>query len=105
MPEGSFTSSYLQHHGGDPYGTGVGVGTLSMNGQALAVTNTTIATDFNKSLDVKCYVTAKVAFHAAVMVDIFSQLGNVVLAQISYAVSGFTPVAARISLAVLRPIP
>ena len=54
-------------------GSGVGLGTLTSDGQAFSMANTAVATDFDESLDVKGYVAAQVAFNAAVMVDIFSE--------------------------------
>ena len=36
------------------------------------MTQTTIGADFNQSLDIESNIAAKVAFHAAVVVDIFS---------------------------------
>ena len=60
-------------------GSGVGLGALASYGQALTVTDAAIATDFNKSLNIERHIPAKVALHAAVMVDILSQLGNIVL--------------------------
>ena len=85
MPEGSFTSSYLQHHGGDPYGTGVGVGTLSMNGQALAVTQATVATDFHEALNILRYFAVQVALSGEVSLDVVTKLGKFIFRKIVYA--------------------
>lgn len=46
------------------------------------MTNTTIATDFNKSLDIKSGFSAKIALNLEIVIDIFTKLGNVILAHI-----------------------
>ena len=48
------------------------------------MTHAAIAADFDKPLDVKGHIPAQVAFHVAVVVDILSQLGYVVLGEVSH---------------------
>ena len=69
MPEGSFTSSTYSTTAGPFTGTGVGGGTLSMNGQALAVTQATVATDVHETLDVHRNFAAQVAFHLVALFE------------------------------------
>ena len=49
------------------------------------MTQTTIGTDFNPSLDIESNIAAKIAFHAAVVVDILSELRCIVLREIPHA--------------------
>jgi hypothetical protein len=48
------------------------------------VADTTVASDFNQPLNIKCDVAAKVALNTAVVVYIFSEFRRVVFRQISY---------------------
>ena len=61
---------------------------LSANGQTLSVADTAIATDFHQSLDVQGNFAAKFAFHSYVVIDIFSQFGNVALVEIFHSLIG-----------------
>ena len=46
------------------------------------MTDATVAADFDQALDVQGDVSAKVAFHNVMMVDVFTQLGSVFLGQV-----------------------
>src|SRR5699024_3490673 len=49
-----------------------------------SMTNTAIASDFYQSLDVQCDLTAQITFHLHIVVDVLTQFGNVILAEISH---------------------
>ena len=63
----------------------VGLRALASYRQALAVTDTAVAADFNESLDIERNITAEVALNGVVVVDICSQLCSVIFRKISYA--------------------
>ena len=58
---------------------------LSAYGQAFSVTDASIATDFHKAFNVEGNFAAKFTFYSKVMIDIFSQFGNVVFVEILYS--------------------
>ena len=64
---------------------GIGLGTLTTNGQALSVTNATVASNFNKTLDIKLYAGAKVAFYHNILVNVFSESRFISLGEVRYA--------------------
>ena len=49
------------------------------------MTHAAIAADFHKALDIERYVTAQVALHLEVMLNVFAQLADFVLGEILYA--------------------
>ena len=55
-------------------GSGVGLAALASYGETLSMANTTVATDFDQSLDIKSDIAAQIAFYSAIMVNIFSEL-------------------------------
>ena len=63
-------------------GTGVGLGALAADRQALAVAHAAIAADLDQALDIEGNVPAEVALHVAVLVDIISQFGCIILGQV-----------------------
>ena len=42
----------------------------------------TIAADFNKALDVKCNITAQIAFHFDIVFDVFTKFRDIFFGQI-----------------------
>ena len=60
----------------------VSLGALTAYGQPLSVAHAAIASDFHQTLDIEADRAAQFAFHRIVVIDIFSELGNVVLVQI-----------------------
>ena len=48
------------------------------------MTNASVATDFNQTLDIHCDISSQVALNDAVLVDIVTQLCNVFFRQILY---------------------
>ena len=47
------------------------------------MTNASVAADFDQSLDIKSNISSEIAFYAAVVVNILSELGDIILGQIS----------------------
>ena len=87
-------------------GAGIGLGALASHRQALAVADAAVAADLDEPLDVEGHVAAQVAFHVAVVVDILSQLGRVVLGEVPHADVGVHAGGGlQMSVAVLRPMP
>src|SRR5471030_350815 len=64
-------------------GTGVGVGTLAADRQALAVTQAAIAAQVHQTLDVHGDVTAQIAFDQEIAVDDFADLNDLGFRQIA----------------------
>src|ERR1700761_5854333 len=79
-----FSSAILLGHfllagdrlGGPLAGAGIGVGTLSADGQVLAMTQAAIAAQIHKPLDVHRGVAAQIAFHQIIAVDDFADLNH-----------------------------
>ena len=74
--------------------TSISLRALTANGQALSVTDASIATDFHKAFNVEGYFAAKFTFYSDVVIDIFSQFRNVRFVEIFYSRIG---IDARIS--------
>ena len=62
----------------------IGTCALTANGQAHAVTATTVATNVHQSLDVHVHLTAKVTFNEVVAFNGFSQFDDVCISKILY---------------------
>ena len=46
------------------------------------MTNAAVAADFDKSLDIECCFSSEITFDLYVMVDIFTELGNLILCEV-----------------------
>src|SRR3954469_3071075 len=65
-------------------GAGVGVGALTADRQALAVTQTTVAAEIHQPLDIDGNFTPQIAFDHIVTVDHFTDLEHFLIAQLRY---------------------
>lgn len=66
-------------------GTGIGLRPLSPYGKSLTMTDTAVATNFNKPFNIESHVAAKISFHMKVMIDVLAQLCNVVFGQVLHS--------------------
>ena len=46
------------------------------------MTNAAVAADFDKSLDIECCFSSEITFDLNVVVDVFTELGNLVLCEV-----------------------
>ena len=69
------------------------------------MTNASIALDLHQSLDVEGYIAAQITFYDQMVFNVLTQLRGLLLGQVLYAGIRIDTVTARISFAVLRPIP
>src|SRR5664280_2344278 len=65
-------------------GAGVGVGALTVDGQALAVPDALVAADLHLALDVLGNVAAEVALHLQVGVDVVPEAGHLFVGEVPY---------------------
>src|ERR1035438_4929175 len=65
-------------------GAGVGVGALTVDGQALAVPDALVAADLHLALDVLGNVAAEVALHLQVGVDVVAEAGHLFVGEVPY---------------------
>lgn len=69
------------------------------------MTQATVAADFHKALDVLRHLAVQVALHLDVVLDVVTQLDEILFGEVVRRVSGLMPVSAKIFLDVVRPMP